>query len=90
MATNQTPAGAISLLRRPGLEKTMGKGRSTIYKDIQDGLLTAPVSIGGSRVAWPDYEILEINKARISGATDDQIKALVVQLMAHRKTLFAA
>lgn len=89
MVTSQNQVGAISLLRRPTLEKVLGKGRSTIYKEIQEGLMTPPVNIGGGRVGWPDYEAQKINQARIAGADDEQIKALVAELTAKRKTLFA-
>lgn len=29
--------------------------------------MTAPVSLGFNSVAWPEYEIIQINKARIAG-----------------------
>jgi len=69
-----------SLLRRPAVEQATGKSRATIYRDIERGLMTKPVPIGGDRVAWPANEIDAINKARISGKTDDQIKQLVIEL----------
>jgi len=36
-------------------------------------------------VGWPGYEVEQINKARIAGADDDAIKALVSELEAGRK-----
>ncbi|WP_414854771.1 helix-turn-helix transcriptional regulator, partial [Methylomonas koyamae] len=57
-----------------------GKSRSALYRDISKGLFTAPVNIGGGRVGWPGYEVEQINKARIAGADDDAIKALVAEL----------
>ncbi len=72
------------LLKRPVVEEAMGKSRATLYRDIQRGLLTKPVKIGGDRVAWPASEIAAINKARIAGKTDAEIKALVIELEAAR------
>lgn len=72
------------LLRRPVVEQATGHSRSTIYRDIQRGLFTKPVEIGGTRVAWPANEVEAINKARIAGKSDDEIKALVIELEAAR------
>jgi len=68
------------LFRRPTVERITGKSRSTIYRDIKKGLFTKPVSIGGDRVAWPSVEVEQINKARIAGKSDDEIKLLVKKL----------
>ena len=72
------------LYRRPIVEQAMGKSRSTIYREIQKGLFTKPVNIGGDRVAWPANEIQSINQARIAGKSDDDIKLLVIELEAAR------
>lgn len=73
-----------TLLRLPTVKQISGKGRSTLYRDIQKGLFTPGVEIGGSRVAWPSDEIQKINQARIAGKSDDEIKALVKELVAAR------
>ena len=73
----------IIMLRRPEVEKRTGKARTTIYRDIQEGLLTRPVSTGANSVAWPDFEIDQINRAWMAGRSDDQIRQLVDEL--HRK-----
>ena len=72
------------LYRRPTVEQAIGKSRSTIYREIQKGLFTKPVSIGGDRVAWPANEIQAINQARIAGKSDADIKLLVIELEALR------
>ena len=46
--------------------------------------MTRPVKIGGDRSAWPQNEIDAINKARISGKSDAEIKQLVIELEAAR------
>ncbi|MGZ5050461.1 MAG: helix-turn-helix transcriptional regulator [Methylobacter sp.] len=72
------------LLRRPVVEQATGDGRSTLYRKIKSGLFTKPVPIGGARVAWPQNEVQAIIDARIAGKTEDEIKALVIELEAAR------
>lgn len=72
------------LYRRHIVEQVTGDSRTTIYRKIKAGLFTKPVSIGGERVAWPANEIEAINRARIAGKSDAEIKALVAQLEAAR------
>lgn len=85
MATSNIISPAIiPLLRRPIVEKLTGKPRATFYRDIQKGLMTRPIGIGGGRSAWPANEIEAINKARIAGKTEEEIKALVKKLEAAR------
>ena len=72
------------LYRRPIVEQATGDSRSTIYRKIKKGLFTKPVQIGGERVAWPANEVTAINQARIAGKSDDEIKALVIELEAAR------
>lgn len=62
----------------------VGKKKSSIYRDIREGLLTRPVSVGARSVGWPSHEIGEILSARIAGKSDDEIKALVKKLTAQR------
>ena len=73
------------LYRRPIVEQATGESRSTIYRKISKGLFTKPVSIGGDRVAWPANEVQALINARIAGADDDAIKALVSELHEKRK-----
>lgn len=68
------------LLRLPSVKQLSGKSRTTLYRDIQRGLFTRGVPIGGARVAWPSNEIEAINKARIAGKSDAEIKKLVEEL----------
>lgn len=75
------------LLRLPKTLGLTGKSRSAHYEDIQNGLMTPPVSLGGRSVAWPEDEIVAINNALIAGKTKDEIKDLVKKLVADRKTL---
>ena len=86
MALQQTPRtphnqpSLTALYRRPLVCDLTGKSRSGLYRDISKGLFPAPVNIGGGRVGWPGYEVEQINKARIAGADDSEIKELVERL----------
>jgi prophage regulatory protein len=72
------------LLRRPVVEAATGWTRSTIYRAIDKGLFTLPISLGGGRVAWPQTEVQALNQARIAGKSDAEIKSLVIELEALR------
>ena len=51
------------------------------------GTFTKPIPIGKRSVGWPDFEVEQINLARVAGATSEQLKFLVAQLMAQRERL---
>lgn len=89
MATTNSilPPAIDSLVRLPVVKQATGKSRTTIYRDIEKGLMTRPVKIGGGRSAWPQSEIVAINQARIAGKADDEIKTLIVSLEAARVAL---
>ena len=75
----------IQMLRKPDVLKRTARGHASHYSDITNGLMTEPVRIGSQSVAWPDYEIEAITRARIAGKTDDEIRSLVRDLHARRK-----
>lgn len=74
-----------TILRITDVLPARGRARSTHYLDIQQGLFTQPVLIGLRAVGWPASEVAALNAARIAGKTDDEIRALVIQLEAARK-----
>jgi prophage regulatory protein len=65
------------------------RSNASIYNLINDGLWTKPVLIGRRSVGWPSEEVEEINKARIAGLSDGQIRELVLRLHAKRAELLA-
>ena len=73
-----------SLLRLPTVCARTGKPKSTIYREVGEGLLTPPVRISERASAWPDDEIDAINLARLRGKSNDEIKQLVADLVAAR------
>jgi len=76
---------ACTLLRLPEVLRARGRSRSTHYSDIDRGLFTRAVILGANCVAWPESEVIALNRARISGMPDQEIRALVVRLEAMRK-----
>jgi len=79
----------MKLLRLTPILGLTGVSRSTHYAQIQSGLMTAGVPLSVHSVAWPEHEILAINAARVAGKSDDEIRLLVIKLMADRKALGA-
>lgn len=75
------------LLRLPHVLELRGKSRSAHYDDIQKGLMTPPVNLGGRSVGWPEREISAINAALIAGKSESEIKELVRKLVSDRKSL---
>lgn len=75
------------ILRLSAVRIQSGLSRSTIYLRIAQGLWTKPISLGARAVGWPSSEIDTLNAARISGKSDEEIRALVVKLEAARKTV---
>ena len=75
-----------TLLRRQAVESLTGFRRATIYQRIKNGLPPRPVKMGLRVSGWSAHEIVHVNKAIITGQSDDQIKALVADLVAARTT----
>ena len=75
----------MKMLRVPEINGHMGwRSATSLYNAVRTGLCTKPVKIGRRSVALPDYEVVEINTARISGKSDDEIRELVKRLHAER------
>ncbi len=74
----------ISLLRMETVVSRRGRSRPQLYIDIKRGTMTPPVRLGEKISAWPSHEIDALNRAEIAGASQDQLRALVKQLVAQR------
>jgi prophage regulatory protein len=75
------------IIKKPEALEVLGVGNTTFYKLIKDGLMTQGVEQGAHSRGWPDYEVQAIAAAIIAGQSDDEIRALVKQLIEHRKNL---
>lgn len=79
----------MSILRMPAVKAETGyRCHASIYNAINAGLFTRGVRIGQRSVGWPDNEVHTINRARIAGKSDAEIKALVDKLHADRLGVF--
>lgn len=75
----------IKIRRIAAVCQVRGRSRSGHYKDIQDGLYPPPVKIGPRASGHPDDEVAAMNAARIVEMSEDEIRRLVVKLVAARK-----
>lgn len=73
------------ILRLPTVKADSGLSRSTLYLRIEQKLWTKPVKLGARSIGWPANEVAALNAARISGKSNDEIRALVEKLEASRK-----
>lgn len=72
------------IVRVPDVIKARGKCRTSHYNDVSAGLFTRPVKIGARASGWPESEVAALQRARIAGKTDDEIRTLVKALEAQR------
>ena len=73
------------MVKEPAINKQFLISRSTHFSHIKQGLMPSGISLGARAVGYLKYEHNIILKARISGQTPEQIKALVKDLEAKRK-----
>ena len=67
-----------------------GFRKSARAAKILDGLLPPPIKLGGKAAGFLAHELAAIIGARASGATDDDIRAVVKRLIADRSKQKAA
>lgn len=86
-ATAFNPAAMVpnAVLGTADLIAVMRASKPTIYAWISAQLLTPPVKFGAKSSAWPASEVNSILAARIAGKSDDEIRALVIELTEARK-----
>jgi len=82
-----TPAALVpnALLRTPDVCAVTGMARPTLYEAMAKGLFPRPIKLGEKSSAWPASECNAVLAARIRGASDDELRALVVELTEARK-----
>ena len=73
------------ILRLPAVLKRRGKSRSAHYVDVKTGLFVPPVKLGLRARGTPEDEVDTLVAATIADKSDDEIRALVVKLVAARK-----
>ena len=80
-----TPVGGCVFVRPIDVQNATGMARSTLYSKIDDGLFPPPVKLGARFACWPDTELETWMQARIAGHSDEDIRALVVEIVKARK-----
>ncbi|WP_020168047.1 MULTISPECIES: helix-turn-helix transcriptional regulator [Methylotenera] len=75
----------IRLIKKPEALKLTATSHSTFHLRIKDGILPPPVILGENSVAYPLHEIDAINRARLAGKSNDEIRELVADLVKQRK-----
>ena len=71
----------MTILRMPQVKEVTGhRSHASIYSAIKEGLFTKGILIGQRAKGWPSAEVAAINKARIAGFSEDEIRELVNQL----------
>ena len=66
-------------------KQRLARSHTQIYRDIGDGVLPPPVKIGPRCVAFIEAELDAVSSYRIAGKSADEIKKLVVDLIAARQ-----
>ena len=77
-----TPTNSFLRLRQVTTKTKLG--RTTTLEQVKAGLWPPPIKLGARAVAWVEREIDEVLAARIAGASDVEIRALVRALVAVR------
>lgn len=76
------------LLRRPEVRDASGKTDSFLDRDIRAGLFPPPVKLSPDptrrAVGWPSDEVQAVTSAVIAGASADEVRLLVADLIAAR------
>ena len=72
------------LLKDTEVAGRLGMARSTTWECVRVGTLTPPIRRGPKWSRWPSGEIDRIEQAITAGASDDELRALVRELMEAR------
>lgn len=82
---SEKSANYVAMMDRKAVCAMFGIGRDRVAGLVEAGLLTAPLMTLNVKHRWPSDECRAIFEAERAGKTADQIKVLVVELMAARK-----
>lgn len=74
------------MLRPAKYREILGTNKTGEHRQRHEGLLPPPVQIGPRAKALPEYEVEIIRKARVAGASPDELREIVQRLLAARKS----
>jgi prophage regulatory protein len=75
----------LTFARKPEVIKRLGISKSTFHTRINQHLLPPPVSLGARAVGFLQHEFDAVLAAMVAGKNNDEIKSLVLALVAQRK-----
>jgi prophage regulatory protein len=81
---------SLKIERKPAVLERIGLSRSTLHSRIQEGLWCPPISLGARAVGFFEHETDELIAAHINGYSSDQLRELVINLVAERAILVGA
>lgn len=73
-----------TIVRAALADARLGHSRADRYRKIARGVLPRYVRIGQRDTGLPEHEIEAINRARLGGKSENEIRALVAELIAAR------
>lgn len=74
----------IQILKQPDVLKQFAFSKSTLFTQINQGLMPKPISLGSRSRGYLQHELDAVMRARVQGKPDSQIKELVQELLAKR------
>lgn len=77
---NQT----INLLAMPVVSAMYGRGKASVYGDIQAGTFPRGVALTARSVRWPSNEVEAVVNLRAAGGSDADARRLVADLLRKR------
>jgi len=75
-----------TFLRLPDVLARRGRSRSSLFRDIGAGLFPPGIALGARCTGWVQDEVDFVLRAQVAGASADELRALVVRLIASRRS----
>lgn len=89
MSSTPNTVPAWGILRIADVKAATGIcSHTSIYAAVKDGTFPQAVPLGLRSVGWPSDEVQAVTAARVAGAADDELRALVQQLHTARHTKY--
>ena len=82
------PRRSPSLIRKNEVLLRVGIKKSALYKKIHQGVFVPPIPIGSRAVAWVNDEVDCITTAMVAGKSDNELRAIVNELITRRNIIF--
>jgi len=77
----------LCLLHRAEVLRMSAISNTTLHERMNDGVMPPSVSVGPRAVRWVERELCTVLAAMIAGASDEEIRQLVAELIVARQEL---